>query len=96
MALYTPSFPESARVSSFMRRINAAHGLSLTTYHELYKWSTENIDQFWSAVWDDTGIVGHKGSHVVDREEQRIFLWNGYAVSANRSSHGMDKASSAE
>ncbi|OJT03733.1 Acetoacetyl-CoA synthetase [Trametes pubescens] len=70
MALYTPSFPESARVSSFMGRINAAHGLSLTTYHELYKWSTQNIDQFWSAVWDDTGIVGHKGSHVVDREAQ--------------------------
>lgn len=70
MALYTPSSPESARVSAFTRRINAAHGLSLSTYHELYKWSTENIDQFWSAVWDDTGIVGHKGGHVVDREAQ--------------------------
>ncbi|EIW61928.1 acetoacyl-CoA synthetase [Trametes versicolor FP-101664 SS1] len=70
MALYTPSSPESARVSTFRARINAAHGLSLSTYHELYKWSTENIDLFWSAVWDDTGIVGHKGGHVVDREAQ--------------------------
>lgn len=57
-------------MSTFRARINAAHGLSLSTYHELYKWSTENIDLFWSAVWDDTGIVGHKGGHVVDREAQ--------------------------
>ncbi|KAI0375673.1 acetoacyl-CoA synthetase [Pilatotrama ljubarskyi] len=67
MALYTPSSPEASRVFRFMRRINADHGLSLTTYYDLYKWSTQNIDAFWSAVWDDTGIVGHKGGHVVER-----------------------------
>ncbi|KAI0352924.1 acetoacyl-CoA synthetase [Trametes cingulata] len=68
MALYTPASPESSRVFQFMRRINADHGLSLTTYYDLYKWSTQNIDAFWSAVWDDTEIVGHKGGHVVDRD----------------------------
>ncbi|KAL7282438.1 hypothetical protein ACG7TL_003909 [Trametes sanguinea] len=66
MALYTPPSPETSRVYEFMRRINADHGLSLSNYYDLYKWSTENIDLFWSAVWDDTGIVGHKGGHVVD------------------------------
>ncbi|KAI9000978.1 acetoacyl-CoA synthetase [Trametes punicea] len=66
MALYTPSSPETSRVFQFMRRINAEHGLSLSTYYDLYKWSTQNIDHFWSAVWDDTTIVGHKGGHVVD------------------------------
>ncbi|KAI0677532.1 acetoacyl-CoA synthetase [Trametes maxima] len=67
MALYTPSSPESSRTFQFMTRINADRGLSLSTYYDLYTWSTQNIDLFWSAVWDDTRIVGHKGGHVVDR-----------------------------
>ncbi|CDO76278.1 hypothetical protein BN946_scf184470.g36 [Trametes cinnabarina] len=66
MALYTPPSPENTRVYEFMRRINADHGLALSSYYDLYKWSTQNIDHFWSAVWDDTGIVGDKGGHVVD------------------------------
>ncbi|KAI0832453.1 acetoacyl-CoA synthetase [Trametes gibbosa] len=66
MQLYAPNSPETAPASDFMRRINAAHGLSLATYYDLYTWSTQNIGLFWSAVWDDTEIVGHKGSHVVD------------------------------
>ncbi|KAH9899837.1 acetoacyl-CoA synthetase [Cubamyces lactineus] len=66
MALYAPSSPETSHVVRFMSRINADYGLSLNTYHDLYNWSTQNIDLFWSTVWDDTAIVGHKGSHVVD------------------------------
>ncbi|KAI0335499.1 acetoacyl-CoA synthetase [Cubamyces sp. BRFM 1775] len=66
MALYSPPSPETSHVARFTARINADYGLSLNTYHDLYNWSTQNIDHFWSAVWDDTAIVGHKGSHVVD------------------------------
>ena len=66
MALYTPSSPETSHTVHFLKRINAEHGLSLQSYSDLYKWSTDHIDKFWSAVWDDTDIVGHKGAHVVD------------------------------
>ncbi|KAH9943407.1 acetoacyl-CoA synthetase [Epithele typhae] len=66
MALYTPHSPATTHTIRFLERINADHHLSLQTYHDLHKWSVDNIDKFWSAVWDDTDIVGIKGSHVVD------------------------------
>ena len=66
MALYTPTNPESSRTYQFLNRINAEQSLNLSNYHDLYRWSTENIDKFWSAVWDDTGIIGLKGNHVVN------------------------------
>ena len=66
MALYSPASPEASRTFRFLRRVNAAHGLSLESYYDLYRWSTDAIDAFWSAVWDETGVVGTKGAHVVD------------------------------
>lgn len=40
--------------------------LGLKTYEDLYTWSTTHLDLFWSEVWDWTGVIGDKGSHVVD------------------------------
>ncbi|KAF7301696.1 Acetoacetyl-CoA synthetase [Mycena indigotica] len=65
-ALYLP--PESTSLSRFKDQVNATHGLSLSNYHDLYRWSTENIAEFWSDVWDFTNIIGQKGSHVIDQE----------------------------
>lgn len=64
--LYNPPSPESSRVFQFLKRVNTRHHLALSSYYDLYKWSTSNIDQFWSAVWDDTEVCGSKGAHVVD------------------------------
>lgn len=64
--LYQPQTPEDSPTFRFLARINAKFGLSLQSYHELYIWSTTHIDDFWSAVWDETNIIGHKGNHVVD------------------------------
>lgn len=64
--LFTPSHVESAPTHRFIGRVNAKYGLSLETYHDLYRWSTTEVDRFWSEVWDFTDVVGHKGTHVVD------------------------------
>lgn len=64
--LYRPPHPEDSATFRFLARVNAITGLSLKSYQELYSWSTANIDSFWSAVWDETRIIGHKGDHVVD------------------------------
>lgn len=65
-ALFTPTSPETSATFRFLHRINVEHSLALSSYHDLYKWSTENIDKFWNAVWDATDILGVKGRHVVD------------------------------
>lgn len=57
--LWTPS-PERVRDSNltrFIAFINGKSGLNVKSYSELYKWSIENVSDFWSAVWDFTGIV---------------------------------------
>jgi len=64
--LYRPLNPEATATVRFLKQINSRFGLSLDSYHDLYTWSTTHIDDFWSAVWDETNVVGHKGGHVVD------------------------------
>ncbi|KAF9055287.1 acetoacetyl-CoA synthetase [Hymenopellis radicata] len=66
--LHQPCNPEQSATFRFLRAVNARYGLSLTSYEELYAWSTTHIDAFWSAVWDETHVVGVKGSHVVDAQ----------------------------
>ena len=64
--LYTPARPDLTRVFDFLRKVNAKYGLQLTSYEELYKWSTTRIDDFWSSVWDETDIIGTKGDQILD------------------------------
>ena len=64
--LFQPQDIESSATFRFLRKINDIHGLDLKTYYDLYKWSTAHLDLFWGQVWDETGVVGQKGSHVVD------------------------------
>jgi acetoacetyl-CoA synthetase len=65
--LYQPPDPQTSATFRFLYKINREFSLSLSSYHDLYKWSTTEIDLFWSAVWDETAIIGFKGNHVVDK-----------------------------
>lgn len=64
--LYRPINPQDTATFRFLSLVNSTHNLRLSTYHDLYNWSTAYVDKFWSLVWDFTGVVGHKGAHVVD------------------------------
>jgi acetoacetyl-CoA synthetase len=67
LPVYTPTNVDGTGTFQFLRKINNIYGTSLKTYSDLYQWSIDNIDLFWSSVWDDTGVVGDKGTHVVDK-----------------------------
>lgn len=66
--LYVPPDPKATRCFAFLDKVNARYNTSLESYHDLYTWSTEHIDLFWSLVWDDVTIIGDKGNHVVDNQ----------------------------
>jgi acetoacetyl-CoA synthetase len=68
LPLYEPPNPGATATFRFLARVNATLGLSLTSYQDLYSWSTTHLDDFWSAVWDETKIIGHKGSHIVENK----------------------------
>ncbi|HUL57175.1 MAG TPA: acetyl-coenzyme A synthetase N-terminal domain-containing protein, partial [Usitatibacter sp.] len=66
--LWTPS-PDriaSAAMTAFTKQVNAKHGLALGGYDELWKWSTADLESFWTAMWDFGGVVAQaRGERVL-------------------------------
>jgi acetoacetyl-CoA synthetase len=51
--LWEPSaeLVERSRLTSFMRWLRNERGLELADYHQLWQWSVDDLDGFWSAIW---------------------------------------------
>ena len=52
--LWEPSaaLVERARLTEFMRWLKAERGLAFDGYDELWRWSVDDLDAFWAAIWD--------------------------------------------
>jgi acetoacetyl-CoA synthetase len=56
-----------ANLTRFIEMINERFGLQIEDYPQLYKWSVENIPDFWATLWDFAGIIASQGyERVVD------------------------------
>jgi acetoacetyl-CoA synthetase len=44
-------------------------GHTFTDYHELWRWSTEDLTGFWQSIWDYYGVVAHEPPTAVLAEE---------------------------
>jgi acetoacetyl-CoA synthetase len=65
--LWTPS-PERVAATNLVRFrdvFNARESLSTASYAELHAATIERREGFWSAVWDECGVIGDKGSRVL-------------------------------
>jgi len=51
--LWTPSreFVDQAQITLFIRWLGKTRSLSFEEYDDLWRWSVEDIDAFWAAVW---------------------------------------------
>ena len=47
---------ERARMAEYMRWLEAERGLRLNGYHELWRWSVEEVEAFWDSIWDFFGV----------------------------------------
>lgn len=57
--------PSPARAdSSNLARFAAAHGHD--HFESLHQWSVDHPEEFWSAAWDDLGMVGERGERVIE------------------------------
>jgi acetoacetyl-CoA synthetase len=56
--LWEPSteLVEGSRLSEFMGWLERERGLAFADYHELWQWSVDDLDGFWSAVWEFFGV----------------------------------------
>jgi acetoacetyl-CoA synthetase len=43
---------ERARLTEYMRWLKAERGLSFADYDELWRWSVDDLEGFWSSIWD--------------------------------------------
>jgi acetoacetyl-CoA synthetase len=56
--LWTPSAERVAgsNLTAFMTWLASERGLRFDGYHGLWRWSTGDLDGFWQAVWDYSGV----------------------------------------
>ena len=67
---------EQSLITDFMRFAQREHGDSFEDYHQLYDWSVEHKEQFWSSLWDYAGVIGEKGERVlVDGDNIEKAVW---------------------
>lgn len=49
-----------ANLTKFRVFVNERFKLNLPDYWALHKWSCKELNDFWTAVWEFTGIIGEK------------------------------------
>ncbi|TQS32925.1 hypothetical protein Golomagni_06747 [Golovinomyces magnicellulatus] len=54
--LWRHSDPASTPMWKFLQQVNKNHGVRLNGYPDLYKWSVENVAEFWHETWQFVGI----------------------------------------
>ena len=58
---------KEANLTHFISLVNAKYKSKIKSYGELYGWSIEKVPDFWSAIWDYTGIISSRSyKKVVD------------------------------
>ncbi|MFC1929830.1 acetoacetate--CoA ligase [Chloroflexota bacterium] len=58
---------KQANMTRFFNFVNKKHGLTISSYDELYEWSIDNIPVFWEACWEFLPIIAsRKYDNVVD------------------------------
>ncbi len=46
----------NSRLTEYMRWLEAERGHAFGSYDELWRWSTEDLEGFWSSIWDYFGV----------------------------------------
>jgi acetoacetyl-CoA synthetase len=61
---------EQARMSEYMRWLEAERGRRFDGYHELWRWSVEDLEEFWDSIWDFFGVQadGERGAVLSGRQ----------------------------
>ncbi len=67
---------EHSRVGAFMAWVGEHRGVRLRTHDELWRWSVDDLEGFWSAVWEHFGVIAHASySQVLNGREMPGAEW---------------------
>ncbi|WP_275099562.1 acetoacetate--CoA ligase [Sedimenticola hydrogenitrophicus] len=56
---------EQANLTRFRRFVNQKRGTALADYPALYQWSIDQPEAFWSALWEESGVIAERRGEVV-------------------------------
>ena len=48
----TSTSPRVSQIRRYQNWLREKHGLSFDSYHDLWRWSTTEIEAFWQSIWD--------------------------------------------
>ena len=66
VANHRPTGIANANITGFTRRLEADWGVSLPDYPALHAFSIDEMEKFWSTVWDFCGVVAEtKGERIL-------------------------------
>jgi acetoacetyl-CoA synthetase len=67
---------DDALITRFMGDVNRQFGFSFQHFDELYQWSVDEKESFWSALWDFAEVVGEKGERIlIDGDDIEKAQW---------------------
>jgi len=72
----TQSQIDESLLWQFITYVSEKYDNSISDYAELYRWSLEEKEKFWSSVWDYCGVVGEKGEKILtDGDDIERAIW---------------------
>jgi len=71
LARPTPLWRPSAKTlqGSHLARFALQHGFDPCKYDALHRWSISDLEGFWNAVWDFSGVIGARGATTLVRRD---------------------------
>ncbi len=75
--LWTPSTAhyEQSNMAAFERWLDVTHDLEFETYNEMWRWSITDLEAFWAAIWDFTGVIGTRPRTFLARRQMPGAVW---------------------
>jgi acetoacetyl-CoA synthetase len=61
----SPERVQSANITGFLDFVNRGRGLTLQDYPQLYDWSIEHLEDFWSDIWDFCRVIASSRGDLV-------------------------------
>ena len=56
-----PEAIERSQMTAYIRWLAAERGIEVGDYDSLWRWSVENLEDFWSSIWDYFDVQASRG-----------------------------------
>ena len=67
---------EQAAITRYLCWLRDKRGLRFSRYEDLWRWSVDELEAFWSSIWDFTGVISHSPyERVLDRRVMPGARW---------------------